>query len=126
MHITRSLTVSADPAAVFEWIEDPQLASQWQPDVAEYAITKASPDVVGTEFRETLRSATGSKEMHGRITAYEPNTRMEFHIVGSGIRVRISYLITAAPPGTRLDVDADIHLGAVSYTHLTLPTTPYV
>ncbi len=100
-----------EPEAVFRWIEQPELAAQWQPDVAEYEITKPGSDVVGTEFREVLRSAAGGMEMRGRITAYEQNARMEFDLAGSGIRVRTAYRVTAGSDGTRLDVDVDVHLG---------------
>ncbi len=111
VQIARSLTIRSEPEVVFRWIEEPELASQWQPDVAEYTITRPSGDVVGTEFREVLRSATGSMEMHGRITEYEKNARMGFDVKGTGIHVHTAYSLTAVPHGTQLDVEADIHIG---------------
>jgi carbon monoxide dehydrogenase subunit G len=103
--------IRGEPQTVFRFIETPELAKRWQPDVAEYEITRATVGVVGTEFREVLRSATGSIEMRGRITAYAKNALMEFDVAGTGIRVRTRYGVNPAPQGTRLDVDADIHVG---------------
>lgn len=111
VHIARSLTIRSGPGVVFRWIEEPELASQWQPDVAEYTITRPSVGVVGTEFREVLRSATGGMEMHGRITEYEKDARMGFDVKGTGIHVHTAYTLTAVPSGTQLDVEADIHIG---------------
>ena len=111
MQLRRSLTIRSDPASVFRWIEDPALASRWQPDVVEYEITKRTPEVVGTEGREVLRSGRRTVEMHARVTAYEANARMDFDVAGRGIRIRNRFELTPVPAGTRLDVDFDIRLG---------------
>jgi hypothetical protein len=40
VRISRTFIIRAEPDAVFRWIEQPELASRWQPDVAEYEITR--------------------------------------------------------------------------------------
>ena len=67
VQISRALLIRGEPQAVFRWIETPELAKRWQPDVAEYEMTRSTVAVVGTEFREVLRSATGSIGVRGRI-----------------------------------------------------------
>lgn len=111
MRLRQVLTIRAEPGAVFRWIEEPELAARWQPDVAGYQITRAAPGVVGTEFREVLRDATGSLEMRGRITAHVRGSEMAFDVAGPGIRVRSRYRVTPLPPGTRLSVETDVRLG---------------
>lgn len=110
MRISHQLTIRREPASVFHWIEDPELASRWQPDVVDYEITRVSPDMVGTEFREHLRGAHGSVEMRGRVTAYERNALMEFELTGRGVRVRARYALTPVVSGTGLRVDIEIRL----------------
>jgi carbon monoxide dehydrogenase subunit G len=111
MRISHELTIRRDPESVFHWIEDPQLASRWQPGVVDYEITKVSPGMVGTEFREHIRGASGSIEMRGRVTACARNALMEFDLTGRGIRVRARYVLTPAASGTGLRVDTEIRLG---------------
>lgn len=111
MLISHQLTIRREPESVFHWIEDPELASRWQPDVVDYEITRVSPGMVGTEFREHLRGAHGSVEMRGRVTAYERNALMEFDLTGRGVRVRARYALTPVASGTGLRVDTEIRVG---------------
>ncbi len=62
VRISRSLVIGVEPDAVFRWIEEPELASQWQPDVAGYEITRRCGDVVGTEFRGGSAKRRGQNE----------------------------------------------------------------
>ncbi len=116
MLVRHALTIHREPGYVFRWIEDPALASRWQPEVVGYEITRAGPDptgrsLAGTEFREVLGGGRGATELRGRVTAHVPDRRMEFELTGRGIRIRSRYLVEPADDGTRLSVDTDIHLG---------------
>ncbi len=115
MRIRTVLAIRQPPGEVFRWIEDPQLAARWQPEVAGYEITRtgdpAGRDLTGTEFRETLRGARGTTELSGRITAYEPGSRIAFDLTGTGIHVRAQYRLEPAGDGTTLSADTEIRLG---------------
>ena len=71
-----ALVIRCAPEVVFSWIEDPERARQWQPDVAGGEVLHAEPGIVGTEFREVLADRRGHVEMHGRITEFRPGTSM--------------------------------------------------
>ena len=63
------------------------------------------------------------KNFFKQKTAYEIN----FCLVGSEMCIRDSVGVKNTTTGDTLSVEtAPIKLEAVSYTHLTLPTTPYV
>ncbi len=111
MRITQELTIRKDPATVFRWVENPELARRWQPEVLEYEITKAVPGLVGTEFRERIGDETGSMQMLGRVSGYARDAFVEFEIEGKGISLRARYAVTPAPEGTRLRVDTDYRVG---------------
>ncbi len=111
MRITRELTIRRDPATVFRWIESPELARQWQPEVLEYEITRAEPGVVGTEFRERIGDETGTMQMLGRVSAYARDALVEFEVEGKGISLTARYALAPAAEGTRLRVDTDYRVG---------------
>ncbi|NLT54534.1 MAG: hypothetical protein GXX79_08185 [Actinomycetales bacterium] len=111
MRISASRDIAAEPGAVFRWIEDPDLASRWQPDVAEHEITRAGTEVVGTEFREVIRDGSGSLEVRGRVSAHVPGTSMEFELAGRGLRIRARYVLTPVASGTRLTVRLSVRVG---------------
>lgn len=95
---------------MFAWIEDPERAVQWQPEVAEYEVLHETPEVVGTEGREVLRGSSGSAEMRVRVTAYEANRLMAFHLEGNGMCIDTAYELAPADGGTRLTVRTDLRL----------------
>lgn len=111
MRIRQELTIHSAPESVFRWIERPELACRWQPEVAEYETTEAVPGLVGTRFRELLRDSEGSIELHGRVTGYVPNAMMEFDLHGRGVQLRARYSLSPDGSGTRLRVDTDARLG---------------
>lgn len=110
LHLNETVTIAASPSAVFSWIANPERARRWQPDVKAYEVTRATPELVGTEFREWLGDGTGSLEMHGRITRCLPDEAIEFEVGGAGVEVRSRYLLTAAADGTALRAELDFRL----------------
>lgn len=108
--MSHSLRVDRPTDAVFAWIEDPERAVQWQPEVAEYEVMHETPEVVGTEGREVLRGSSGRAEMRVRVTAYEANRLMAFHLAGDGMRIDTAYELAPAGGGTRLTVRTDLRL----------------
>ncbi len=111
MRISDELVVSRGPESVFRWIEDPALASKWQPEVAQYEITRPCEGMVGTEFREVLKDGRGSMELRGRVVGYVRNERMAFDLAGKGMRLSASYQLTPEGSGTRLRADLEARIG---------------
>lgn len=111
MRISQTVTIQREPAVVFRWIENPDLARQWQPEVVDYEITRASPGTVGTEFRELLRGSRGSMWVSGRVTGYVRGKWMEFDLTGTGVHVRATYALRPSGSGTELRVEIDVTLG---------------
>jgi carbon monoxide dehydrogenase subunit G len=108
MRISHAVIIRRPPSDVWPWIGDPEAARRWQPEVAEYEITTASPGILGTEFREQLRDGDGSVEMRGRVVEYEPRRLISFDLRGRGIRIIARYALRARGAGTELDVDLDV------------------
>jgi len=97
-----SLVIRCAPDVVFSWIEEPDRARQWQPDVAGGEVLHAEPGMVGTEFREVLADSHGHVEMHGRITEFRPGTGMAVLLEGQGVTVTARYEVSPHPAGTLL------------------------
>lgn len=111
VRIAESVTLGCSPSAAFQWIADPERAVQWQLGVLEYEITHATPERVGTTFREVVGDEKGRVELRGEVTAYVPDSVMEFALSGRGLRVLARYVVTPHPDGSRLDVVSDVRLG---------------
>jgi hypothetical protein len=95
---------------VFGWIEDPERARQWQPDVAGGEVLHAEPGMVGTEFRELLADDRGHVQMHGRITEFQPDTSMAVLLEGQGMTVPARYEVSRHPAGTLLQAQQSLAL----------------
>jgi hypothetical protein len=95
---------------VFGWIEDPERASQWQPDVAGQEVLHDEPGMVGTEFRELLADGRRHVHMHGRITEFTPNRSMAVLLKAEGMTVTARYELHPHPAGTLLQVQQSLSL----------------
>lgn len=82
MRFQHSMVIRCAPEVVFSWIEDPDRARRWQPDVAGGGVLHAEPGMVGTEFREVLQDNRGRVEMHGRITEFQPGASLAVLLEG--------------------------------------------
>jgi hypothetical protein len=110
VYLRHSLVIACDPDHVFGWIEDPQRARLWQPDVADTEVLQAAPGMVGTVFRETLRDGRGSLEMRGRITEFVPGRSMAVLLEGQGVTVEARYVVVPHPLGARLEAEQRMSL----------------
>jgi uncharacterized protein YndB with AHSA1/START domain len=106
-----TVTIRRDPADVFRWVADPERARQWQLGVLDYEVTVATPEVVGTQYRETVGDAAGSVELNGCVTEYDADHVMAFEVTGRGIRVHARYVVTPVADGCLLEVDTDVRIG---------------
>ncbi len=103
-----AIDIAAAPATVFGWLATPERARVWMHDVTATEILDARPGMVGTTFRETVSDASGSLEMRGTVTAYEPDRRISFHLESRANRLDVEYAVEPAGGGTRLTVNATI------------------
>ncbi len=116
LHLVETVTIAASPSAVFAWIADPERARRWQPDVKAYEVTRATPELTGTEFRETLGDDRGSLEMRGRIVRCLPDEAIEFEVCGGGVEVGSRYRVAAVAKATELRAELDFRLaGRLSF-----------
>jgi uncharacterized protein YndB with AHSA1/START domain len=105
-----TVVISCVPEVVFSWIENPDRARQWQPDVAGGEVVHAEPGLVGTEFREILQGNRGRVEMRGRITEFQPGTAMAVLLEGQGMTVTARYQVSPHPRGTLLRAEQSLTL----------------
>lgn len=110
MRFRHSVLIKCEPEVVFGWIEDPNRARRWQPDVAGGEVLRAEPGMVGTQFREVLQDDRGRVEMHGRITEFQPGTSMAVRLKGGGMTVTARYQVSPHPAGTLLHADQSLSL----------------
>lgn len=105
MHVKASITIQRDPATVFRWIEDPELARRWHTSE-----TVGFPPAPGAEGgHEQVIAAEGDRRwFRGRVTAYVPNERIDIDDSRGGVRDRISYTLAPHGTGTVLRARADI------------------
>jgi uncharacterized protein YndB with AHSA1/START domain len=80
MQIGFTLDIQSDLETVFSWIANPDKAMVWMTSVAGGQIIDLRPGMVGITFRDRVEEGGGGIEMHGSITAFEPNHRISFHL----------------------------------------------
>ncbi len=114
MRFQHDLVIRCAPEVVFSWIEDPERARQWQPDVAGGEVVHAEPGMVGTEFREVLQDERGRVVMHGRITEFQPGASMAVRLEGQGMTVTARYEVSPHPVGTQLHADQSLRLPGIA------------
>jgi uncharacterized protein YndB with AHSA1/START domain len=102
MRITYSVAIDSPPERVFYWIGDPARAKVWMTSVTHTEIVREVPGWVGTTFREVVEGDGGSTELHGVVTAYQPNRSMGFHLSGKYNVVDVEYYLEDTGGRTRL------------------------
>ena len=91
MKITSSIVVKGTPREVFPWIADPAKAARWQSEVSSWNITSGKPVRAGTTFTEVIGDGEGKLEVHGVITAYDPDRRIAFNLDSRVHRLDVDY-----------------------------------
>jgi uncharacterized protein YndB with AHSA1/START domain len=102
MRITYNIEIGSPPERVFYWIGDPERAKVWMTSVTHTEILHKTPGWVGTTFREVVEGDEGSTELHGVVTAYQPNRSMGFHLSGKYNVVDVEYYLEDIRGRTRL------------------------
>jgi hypothetical protein len=102
MKISISININSTQEIVFCWLENPEKAMKWMTSVTKGEIIYESPDIVGTTFRETVEDESGSIEMEGFISGYQPNKSISFHLSSRVNIVDVAYSIEEIPTGVLL------------------------
>jgi hypothetical protein len=108
MKFNYSIDIQASSETVFIWIGKPAKAMQWMTSVTKTEMLIETPEMVGSTFRETVSESGEGIEMLGKVTGYEPNKRISFHLESRVNQVDVEYRLEEIPNGTRLTQDADI------------------
>ena len=93
MKISISIKINSTPKIVFSWLENPEKAMTWMTSVTKGEVIYESPDIVGTTFRETVVDESGSIEMEGVISGYQPDKSISFHLTSRVNIVDVAYSI---------------------------------
>ena len=67
-----------------------------------------TPERVGTTFREVVEDESGSIEMRGMITGFEPDKSIAFHLESRVNIVDVEYQVEKTDDGSRLMYHAKI------------------
>ncbi len=108
MKITAETTIAKPPEEVFPWIAEPENARKWQPGVKETEILAATPDRIGTTFRETVEEDGGALDMEGTITEFVPDRLIGFQIRSRVHDFAVRYRVEAEGRNTKVSIEADI------------------
>jgi uncharacterized protein YndB with AHSA1/START domain len=92
---------------VFPCAADPERAKHWRKNIKQEKILLRTPEVVGTTFTETIQEYGGRLEMRGRITRYEDNRLIGFHIDGRIHAFDKDCLLVEKGGGTKFSERAD-------------------
>ncbi|HUW16126.1 MAG TPA: SRPBCC family protein [Actinomycetes bacterium] len=111
MILRETVTVRRSPSEVFGWIADLQRARRWQIGVLDCEITEATPEVIGTRFRQTVGDESRHVELTGEVTDFQADELIEFVVTGRGLVIRTRYFLSAVGQSTRLEVASDVRLG---------------
>jgi carbon monoxide dehydrogenase subunit G len=108
MEITSSIAIKNTPDVVFSWLENPEKAMEWMTSVSGGEILHETPERVGTTFREVVEDESGSIEMCGMITGFEPDKSIAFHLESRVNSVDVGYQVEKTDDGSRLMYRAKI------------------
>jgi len=108
MNISYTIEINSTPEKVFYWLSDPERAKVWMSSVSKTEILHETTDMVGTTFRETVEEDGQGTELCGKVTAYQPNQLIAFHLEGDFNVVDVEYRLEALEGQTLLTQSSTI------------------
>lgn len=108
MHITYAIEIESPVETVFAWVGDGEKAMAWMKSVTRGEIIQATPEVVGTTFKEYVEEDGKGVEMSGVITRYEPPRAIAFRLESRVNQVEVAYQVEACGEKTRLEITSDV------------------
>ena len=108
MKFTFVVDINSTPEIVFSWIGTPERAMEWQSNISRTEILQATPDMIGTTFRETIEEDGRSVEMQGTVTDYQQNRVLAMELGGKYNNVEVEYRLEDMGRYTRLTMSSNI------------------
>ena len=106
-----TVTTRLPVEAAFPFIADFANNPAWDPGTASARRLDHGPIGVGATYELDIRMRGSTMPMTYRITAYEPNARVELRGEGANVRARDDIRFAATPSGgTTVDYVADLEL----------------
>jgi uncharacterized membrane protein len=102
-----TVTIRRPAEEVFTFLADFENVPRWNYAIEKTTKVTPGPVGVGTTYHQT-RSIPSRSEEGFEVTAFEPGKRLAVQGQIGSLRARISYLLEAAPGGTRLTNDVAI------------------
>jgi uncharacterized membrane protein len=99
-----TITIHRPAEEVFAFLADFENVPRWNYAIEETRKASPGPVGVGTSYRQT-RSIPSESEEGFEVTVFEPGKRLAVRGQIGPFHARISYLLEAAPGGTRLTND---------------------
>ena len=109
MKISISKEISKPAETVFQWIEEPEKAMEWQQNVKAAESLANKPEVIGTTFKETIEEGGKSLEMYGTVTKYVKDKLIGFHLISKIHEVDVCYYLNEFHGGTKVLVESSIN-----------------
>ncbi len=104
MDLYLEVDIDCDRETVFSWIATPEKAKAWMTGVVETEIIDRKAGMVGTTFRERLGEGGSGIEIHGTVTAFEPDHRISFHLESRINVLDVDYQVDEVGDLVRLSV----------------------
>jgi uncharacterized protein YndB with AHSA1/START domain len=101
--IRTTVEIDRPPEFVFPFVIDPSRFPAWQPAVVAGAMDR-SPVCVGAVCTTTRKIGGGAREIHSRITEYDPPRRWADHGIDGPIRGVVSVDVEPLDDGARSQV----------------------
>lgn len=108
MKISTSVEIHSTPEIVFGWLSRPEKAMEWMTSVSKTEMLDEKPGMVGSTFRELVQDESGSMEMRGTVTAYQPPRSISFHLASRVNALDVTYCVEPIPGGVRVAEEADV------------------
>ena len=103
-----SIEVEAPPQRVFYWLDSNERIMKWLPNIVENEDLNITENRVGSTFRQVYVENGRRMEMHGVVTAYEPNRRLACDIKGDAFDLQVDYRLEDLGGRTKLTQDSEV------------------
>lgn len=110
MKTTYSLEIEAPPERVFHWLGHAKRALEWVPNLVESEDLEVTTNKVGSTFRHVYLERGRRMEMHGKVTAFEPNRRLTIEMRGDAFDLWVDYRAEDSGGRTRLTQESEARL----------------
>ena len=106
MNITKSTTIAAPAALIFDCVKDATLIPLWMDNVQSIRYTSPIDPLqpIGTTFAQKVREGLFTREYQGEVVAYREHDRFAVQFGDRRFRFRLDYVLEALD-GTRTQVD---------------------